>query len=146
MAVEIHREHFLNAYPESYFRRLLLLGVWHALGTLDWRRCSDGGRHYNQYFLVLWLVATLVNMWLESLRRLLHQGEAPVALLVCSPAIVAIFIGEILHVLGWQAKRTNLLEVRVISFTDRRRSLLPHATTDSRVHSETAKETLALYQ
>jgi len=39
---------FLNAYPESNFRWHLASGSMPGYWALDWRRSSDGGRHYDQ--------------------------------------------------------------------------------------------------
>jgi len=61
------------------------------------------GRHYNQIFLVLWLVATLVNMWLESVRPATPSRMR--LQLLCSFLQSSdrcdCHLVEILHVLGW---------------------------------------------
>jgi hypothetical protein len=88
---------FLNAHAESYFRLfggILLLGVCLLVGRWIGGATSAVVATTIKYFLVLWLVATLVNMWVGvSKAGYSIKDEAPVALLVFAlPAIVAIVI------------------------------------------------------
>ena len=85
---------FLNAYPESHFRRHLLLGVCQLVGRWIGGAAATVDATTIKYFLVLWLVATLANMWVGvSKAGYSIKDEAPIALLVFAvPAIVAIVI------------------------------------------------------
>jgi hypothetical protein len=76
------------------FGGLLLLGVCLLLGTRIGGATATVVATTIKCFLVLWLVATLVNMWVGvSKAAYPMKGEAPVALLVFAvPAIVAIVL------------------------------------------------------
>ena len=73
---------------------LLLLGVCLLLGRGIGGAAATAVATTIKRFLVLWLVATLVNMWVGiSKAGYSVKDEAPVALLVFAvPAIVAIVI------------------------------------------------------
>jgi hypothetical protein len=76
------------------FGGFLLLGVCLLLGRWIGGAAVTVFATAIKYFLVLWLVATLVNMWV-GVRKAGYsiKDEAPVALLVFAvPAIVAIVI------------------------------------------------------
>jgi hypothetical protein len=72
----------------------LLLGVFLLLGRWIGGAAATAVATTIKCFLVLWLVATLVNMWVGvSKAGYSIKEEAPVALLVFAvPAIVAIVI------------------------------------------------------
>ena len=76
------------------FGAFLLLGVCLLLGRWIGGAAAAVVATTIKYFLVLWLVATLVNMWVGvSKAGYSIKDEAPVALLVFAvPAIVAIVI------------------------------------------------------
>jgi len=76
------------------FGGFLLLGVCLLLGRWIGGAASTVVATTIKYFLVLWLAATLVNMWVGvSKAGYSIKDEAPVALLVFAvPAIVAIVI------------------------------------------------------
>jgi hypothetical protein len=73
---------------------ILLLGVSLLLGRWIGGAAATVIATTIKYFLVLWLVATLVNMWVGvSQAGYSIKDEAPVALLVFAvPALVAIAI------------------------------------------------------
>jgi hypothetical protein len=75
------------------FGGFLLLGVCLLVGRWTGRAATVTATTI-KYFLVLWLVATLVNMWVGvSKAGYSIKDEAPVALLVFAvPAIVAAVI------------------------------------------------------
>jgi hypothetical protein len=85
---------FLNAYPESHFRRHLASGSSLLVGRWIGGAAATVDATTIKYFLVLWLVATLVNMRVGvSKAGYSIKDEAPIALLVFAvPAIVAIVI------------------------------------------------------
>jgi hypothetical protein len=72
----------------------LLLGVCLLLGRWIGGAATTVVTTTIKYFLVLWLVATMLNMWVGvSKAGYSIEDEAPVALLVFAvPAIVAIVI------------------------------------------------------
>jgi hypothetical protein len=76
------------------FGGILLLGVWLLLGRSIGGAARTAVATTIKYFLVLWLVATVVNMWVGvSKAGYSIKDEAPVALVVFAvPAIVAIAI------------------------------------------------------
>jgi len=76
------------------FGGFLLLGVCLLLGRWISGATATVVATTIKYFLVLWLAATLVNMWVGvSKAGYSIKDEAPVALLVFAvPAIVAIVI------------------------------------------------------
>ena len=76
------------------FGGFLLLGVCLLLGRWIVGAAATVVATTIKYFLVLWLAATLVNMWVGvSKAGYSIKDEAPVALLVFAvPAIVAIVI------------------------------------------------------
>ena len=76
------------------FGGFLLLGLCLLLGHWIGGAAATVVATAIKYFLVLWLVATLVNMWVGvSQAGYSVKDEAPVALLVYAvPAIVAIVI------------------------------------------------------
>ena len=76
------------------FGGFLLLGACLLLGRWIGSTAATVVPTTIKYFLVLWLVATLVNMWVGvSQAGYSVKDEAPVALLVYAvPAIVAIVI------------------------------------------------------
>src|SRR5467141_2909797 len=76
------------------FGGFLLLGLCLLLGHWIGGAAATVVATAIKYFLVLWLVATLVNMWVGvSKAGYSMKDEAPVALLVFAvPAIVAIVI------------------------------------------------------
>jgi hypothetical protein len=76
------------------FGGILLLGVCLLLGSWIGGAAATVVATAIKCFLVLWLVATLVNMWVGvSKAGYSIKDEAPVALLVFAvPAIVAIVI------------------------------------------------------
>ena len=76
------------------FGGILLLGVCLLLGRWIGGAAATVVATTINCFLVLWLVATLINMWVGvSKAGYSIQDEAPVALLVFAvPAIVAIVI------------------------------------------------------
>jgi len=76
------------------FGGFLLLGVCLLLGRWIGSAAATVVATTIKYFLVLWLAATLVNMWVGvSKAGYSIKDEAPVALLVFAvPAIVAIVI------------------------------------------------------
>jgi hypothetical protein len=73
---------------------ILLLGVCLLLGRWIGGAAAKVVATTIQYFLALWLVATLINMWVGVSRAGYSiKDEAPVALLVFAvPAIIAIVI------------------------------------------------------
>jgi hypothetical protein len=76
------------------FGGILLLGVCLLVGRWIGGAAAMVDATTIKYFLLLWLVATLVNMWVGvSKASYSIQDEAPIALLVFAvPAIVAIVI------------------------------------------------------
>ena len=76
------------------FGGFLLLGVCLLLGRWIGGAATTVVATTIKYFIVLWLAATLVNMWVGvSKAGYSMKDEAPVALLVFAvPAIVAIVI------------------------------------------------------
>ena len=76
------------------FGGFLLLGVCLLLGRWIGGAAATVVAATIKYFIVLWLAATLVNMWVGvSKAGYSMKDEAPVALLVFAvPAIVAIVI------------------------------------------------------
>jgi hypothetical protein len=76
------------------FGGFLLLGVCLLLGRWIFGAAATVVATTIKYFLVLWLAATLVNIWVGvSKAGYSIKDEAPVALLVFAvPAIVAIVI------------------------------------------------------
>jgi len=76
------------------FGGFLLLGVCLLLGRWIGGAAAKAVATTIKCFLLFWLVATLVNMWVGvSEASYSIKGEAPVALLVFAvPAIVAIVI------------------------------------------------------
>lgn len=76
------------------FGGFLLLGVCLLLGRWIGRAAAKVVATTIKCFLLFWLVATLVNMWVGvSKASYSIKGEAPVALFVFAvPAIVAIVI------------------------------------------------------
>jgi hypothetical protein len=76
------------------FGGILLLGVCLLVGRWIGGAVATVDVTTIKYFLVLWLVATLVNMWVGvSKAGYSIKDEAPIALLVFAvPAIVAIVI------------------------------------------------------
>ncbi len=76
------------------FGGFLLLGVCLLLGRWIGGAAATVVATAIKYFIVLWLAATLVNMWVGvSKAGYSMKDEAPVALLVFAvPAIVAIVI------------------------------------------------------
>jgi len=76
------------------FGGILLLGVCLLVGRWIGGAAATVVAPTIKYFLVLWLVATLLNMWVGvSKAGYSIKDEAPVALLVFAvPAIVAIVI------------------------------------------------------
>jgi hypothetical protein len=76
------------------FGGILLLGVCLLVGRWIGGTATTVDATTIKYFLVLWLVATLVNMWVGvSKAGYSIKDEAPIALLVFGvPAIVAIVI------------------------------------------------------
>ena len=76
------------------FGGFLLLGICLLLGCRIGSATAEAGATTVKYFLVLWLFASLVNMWVGvSKGGYPVKDEAPVALLVFAvPAIVAIVI------------------------------------------------------
>jgi hypothetical protein len=76
------------------FGGILLLGVCLLVGRWIGGAATTVDATTIKYFLVLWLFATLVNMWVGvSKAGYSVKDEAPVALLVFAvPAIVAIVI------------------------------------------------------
>ena len=76
------------------FGGILLLGVCLLVGRWIGGAVATVDDTTIKYFLVLWLVATLVNMWVGvSKAGYSIKDEAPIALLVFAvPAIVAIVI------------------------------------------------------
>ena len=76
------------------FGGILLLGVCLLLGRWIGGAAATVVATTIKYFIVLWLVATLVNMWVGVNKDVYSvKDEAPVALLVFAvPAIVAIVI------------------------------------------------------
>jgi hypothetical protein len=76
------------------FGGILLLGVCLLLGRWIGSAAAAVVATTVKYFLVLWLVATLVNMWVGVNKAGYSvKDETPVALLVFAvPAIVAIVI------------------------------------------------------
>ena len=84
---------FLNTL-KVIFGGILLLGVCLLVGRWIGGAVATVDVTTIKYFLVLWLVATLVNMWVGvSKAGYSIKDEAPIALLVFAvPAIVAIVI------------------------------------------------------
>ena len=76
------------------FGGILLLGVCQIVGRWIGSAAATVDATTIKYFLVLWLVATLANMWVGvSKAGYSIKDEAPIALLVFAvPAIVAIVI------------------------------------------------------
>jgi hypothetical protein len=76
------------------FGGILLLGVCLLVGRWIGGAAATVDATTIKHFLVLWLVATLVNMWVGvSKAGYSIKDEAPIALLVFAvPAIVAIVI------------------------------------------------------
>ena len=76
------------------FGGILLLGVCQLVGRWIGGAAATVDDTTIKYFLVLWLVATLANMWVGvSKAGYSIKDEAPIALLVFAvPAIVAIVI------------------------------------------------------
>jgi len=76
------------------FGGILLLGVCQLVGRWIGGVGATVDATTIKYFLVLWLVATLANMWVGvSKAGYSIKDEAPIALLVFAvPAIVAIVI------------------------------------------------------
>ena len=76
------------------FGGILLLGVCLLVGRWIGGAATTVDATTIKYFLVLWLAATLVNMWVGvSKAGYSIKDEAPIALLVFAvPAIVAIVI------------------------------------------------------
>jgi hypothetical protein len=76
------------------FGGILLLGVCQLVGRWIGGAAATVDATTIKHFLVLWLVATLVNMWVGvSKAGYSIKDEAPIALLVFAvPAIVAIVI------------------------------------------------------
>jgi hypothetical protein len=76
------------------FGGILLLGVCLLVGRWIGGAAATVDATTIEYFLVLWLVATLVNIWVGvSKAGYSIKDEAPIALLVFAvPAIVAIVI------------------------------------------------------
>ena len=76
------------------FGGILLLGVCQLVGRWIGGATATVDTTTIKYFLVLWLVATLANMWVGvSKAGYSIKDEAPIALLVFAvPAIVAIVI------------------------------------------------------
>jgi hypothetical protein len=76
------------------FGGILLLGVCQLVGRWIGGATATVDATTIKYFLVLWLVATLANMWVGvSKAGYSIKDEAPIALLVFAvPAIVAIVI------------------------------------------------------
>jgi hypothetical protein len=84
---------FLNTL-KVIFGGILLLGVCLLVGRWIGGAAATVDATTIKHFLVLWLVATLVNMWVGvSKAGYSIKDEAPIALLVFAvPAIVAIVI------------------------------------------------------
>jgi hypothetical protein len=76
------------------FGGILLLGVCLLVGRWIGGAATTVDATTIKYFLVLWLFATLVNMWVGvSKAGYSVKDEAPIALLVFAvPAIVAIVV------------------------------------------------------
>jgi hypothetical protein len=76
------------------FGGLLLLGVCVLLGRWIGGATANGAAAAIKCFLVLWLIATLINMWVGiSNAGYSIKDEAPIAVLVfVVPALVSILV------------------------------------------------------
>jgi len=82
-------------YTESHFRRLLASGEYACFLGAGLAAQQRRDRHYDQVFLLFWLFATLVNMWVGvSKAGYSIKDEAQLLLLVFAvPAIVRLSSG-----------------------------------------------------
>lgn len=73
---------------------LLLLGVCLLLGRWIGGAAANGTAAAIKFFLLLWLIATLINMWVGiSKAGYSIKDEAPIALLVFAvPALVSLLV------------------------------------------------------